>query len=473
MRILLSRVTTLSAALALAVAFSQPAGAATVVLPLVDLEPQYASQLCWAAGDTIAVNSFFTASCQTGANPGRTSQAIDAAYNVLGITSLAGLQSTVASNPAGVTNALSACETNIQGCNYRGTPGLLGLSYQMSSGTGLSWTVAKQQIDGGHPFLFVWDYPSSGDPSKPSGNHQLVAIGYSDDSGQQLVIWDPWPVPDTLPVGVPGCGPVSVGLTAAQLMAGHSKTIDFSVYTDPLSDMGVTAVHGLDQFNLALAAQPARPEPPQNLQVDVVDGKKMQPLPPSGARTRAQPMAGVSFAAALLNARSQGKRQALSARLDVGVPFPIVGIGLEQLRRAGSDPTRLLTQMTSAVLFPLESNGMVVDAFLLLFSHGTWERGGYANTEITRLLVQARLRYANAHHLNPQDFYMVSVPGLAAFFAAYGPGRKAVLIPASSDPLIGAVAGTAVPAAMELTRLRDAAGRLEAGTQGTTPPAHH
>ena len=459
-------VITLSAALAL-VSLSQPTRAAKVVLPLVDLEPQYASQLCWAAGDVIAVNSFLAPSippnipamCQAAANPGRISQAIDAAYNhpALQITGMASLQAKFAADPADVKQILSYCEKNIQNCNYPGTPLLLGLTHATAHDTGLSWTVATQQIDGGHPYLFTWNYSSG-------GSHQFVAIGYSDDSGQQLLVWDPLPVRDPLPQMDDGCSPLDVGSTPA----GHSVTIDFSVYTDPVSDMGMSASHGDDLYKLAVATTEV-PQAP-GLTVDSVDIKKKQPQPPqpqppsppSGDRADAEPSPGTSFAMALRDTLPGAERQAHMARLDIGVPFPIVPIGLDQLRRAGSNPTRLLTQVTSAVLFPLESNGKVVDSFLLLFRHGTWERGGYANTEITRLLVQARLKYAERHHLNPKNFYMVSVPGLAAFFAAYGNGRRAVLIPASSDPLIGAVAGTAIPAATQLNRMREAINRLDA-----------
>ncbi len=452
----------LSATLAL-VSLSRPTGAAKVVLPLVDLEPQYASQLCWAAGDTIAVNSFLPPStppnipamCQAATNPGRITQAIDAAYNhpALQITNMASLQAKFAMDPTDVNNVLNYCKSDIQNCNYPGTPLLLGLTHDTMHDTGLSWLVATQQIDAGHPFLFTWNYSSG-------GQHQLVAIGYSDDSGQQLIIWDPLPVRDPLPVKDEVCGPLDAGSAPA----GHSATIDFSVYTDPVSDMGVSGVHGDDLYNLEVATTSV-PQAP----ILTIDGVDQQPAPPSGTGAPAQPAAGTSFPVALRDSLRGGEQQARKARLDLGVPFPIVGIGLDQLRRAGSEPTRLLTQVTSAVLFPLESNGKVVDSFLMLFRHGTWERGGYANTEVTRLLVQARLKYAGGHHLKPKNFYMVSVPGLAAFFAAYGSGQKAVLIPASSDPLIGAVAGSAIPAATQLTRMRDAINRLDASAPRQKP----
>jgi len=48
---------------------------------------------------------------------------------------------------------------------------------------------------------------------------------------------------------------------------------------------------------------------------------------------------------------------------------------------------------------------------------------------------------------------MVSVPGEVAFFAAYGKGKQAILIPASTDPRIGAVAGKGVPAEPQLRKL--------------------
>lgn len=101
----------------------------------------------------------------------------------------------------------------------------------------------------------------------------------------------------------------------------------------------------------------------------------------------------------------------------------------------------------------MESQGEVVDAFLLLFIHGRWQRGGYANIEITQRLVDVRARYAEQQHMPLESFYMVSVPGEVAFFAAHGRGKQAVLIPASTDPSIGAVAGEPAPAGQQLSKL--------------------
>jgi hypothetical protein len=483
-----------SALLTLMMAAPAPSGAASVILTL-DLEPQYGSQLCWAAVNTIAMSSFFpSTSCQANASPGRTSQAKDAAYSILNITALSaalppltspptpppGLKQRLMTDPTSVTTDLGACETNVQECNRSGVPILLGLTYKTtntnctSTNTGLSWTQAKQQLAAGHPFLFVWGPPGPCS-STPSGLHQLIAIGYSDDSGtQQLWIWDPWPVPNTSDVisKVPACGPVTnPGLTAAQVGSGHLKLIDFSVYTNPESDMGVAAVHDDDQYDLALPGVPAAPP---NLNVS----HNWSPVPRSDSR--ANTIMGMSFTQVLFSSQPAGTKSAMPAMpsgnpaaggpRELGIAFPIVGLGVEQLKQP--NPTNLLAQSVSTVLIPVEVKGMVVDAFLMLLHNGQWERGGYANTEVTRLLVEARRRYAAEHQLSQKDFYMVSVPGRAAFFVAHGYGSQAVLIPASNDPLIGAVAGSATPAATQFARLTDAINRQAAAT-GKLPVRDH
>ena len=429
-----------SVALSAAVVCSQPGEAASAILNLTDLEPQYASQLCWAAADVIVANSVFKSTCATASVPGRSSQAFAAALNEsrLGI-------GTPASNPG-------RCETHIQTCNHLGTPQLTGLSYKTgASTTGLSWSAATAQIDGGHPFLFQWNYPSSDDPTQPEGLHVLVAIGYSDETGtRQLTIWDPWPVPDTLPQKVPACGPA----TATFDPALHTMTIDFSTYGNPQSDMGVAAVHANDQFFAG-----SRPQAPPDVHVSGLTAPGRGPAGGSGhnrltlaAAVRNVSEEGGQTSAPITRASVNTGRLAGRSRV-VGIPFRIVGLTLADLRRGRQNPDALLIQKTAAMLYPVESNGEVVDSYLELLRDGRWRRGGYSNNAIAKLLVQSRSRYAAEHHLNVKDFYLLSVPGRAAFFVGFGVGSKAVLIPASSDPSIGAVAGVAVPAARQLRQL--------------------
>lgn len=424
------------------------ARAASKNLVLNDAEPQYANKLCWAAADVLAVNNFFP-HCPLPVSPPPpnpalfpTSQALEAAYNWW----------VGSASPLG--SYLSKCETTIGNCNFWGTPPLHGLTFKWGTNpVGLDWPTMKQEIDAGRPVLFVWDYPSDGtSPNSPVGLHELVVIGYSDDSGiQRLQIWDPWPVPEQLPTEVPACGPAS----GVQITQGHSQTIDFSTYSNPLSDMGVTAVHAQDQWDLAVSAVPVAP-------VLSVDGGAPlpQPSPPPFRKLPQRPqrpLGQVPFVEALNAALPQSRQLDLQVRgaapRSRGVPFPIVGLGFQQLLSAVKDPTRLLNDRTSAILVPVESQGQVVDAFLLLHMERRWQRAGYANVEITRRLVDVRARYAKQKHLPLHSFYMVSVPGEVAFFAAYGQGEKAVLIPASTDPTIDAVAGQAVPAREQLGKL--------------------
>jgi hypothetical protein len=165
----------------------------------------------------------------------------------------------------------------------------------------------------------------------------------------------------------------------------------------------------------------------------------------------------MSFAKALREALPEARQHDLrgsgAAAPTLGVPFPIIGLGFKKLLGAADDPTVLLAGTTSAILFPVESHGEVVDAFLVLFINGRWQVGGYANLEITQRLVAFRASYAKRKHLPVESFYMVSVPGEVAFFAAYGRGKQAILIPASTDPSIGAVAGKGVLADTQLRKL--------------------
>src|SRR5262249_40385655 len=161
---------------------------------------------------------------------------------------------------------LPTCESDIGQCNYWGIPRLNGLTFRWGKPHGLDWKAMTQEINNGRPVLFMWDYLSNGTGTTPVGKHQLVVIGYSDDSGtQQLKIWDPWPVPllppdNQPPSQVPACGPAS----GVPVTPDHSRWIPFSTYRTPVSDMGVPvqAVHNKDQWDLAMVA------PVANLSVD-------------------------------------------------------------------------------------------------------------------------------------------------------------------------------------------------------------
>jgi hypothetical protein len=470
------------------------ARATSNAVPLTDTEPQYTTRLCWAAADVLAVNHFYPncpAPTSTPPPPPPlypTSQALEGAYHMWVKSGGVPPQWDTTGAAALSWYVSKVCEPQIGNCDDWGIPPLNGLTFKWGSEfpnaqhpdpLGLDWPTMTQEINAGHPVLFVWNYASDGtSPNSPVGNHQLVVTGYSDDTGtQQLQIWDPWPVPDPLPSKVPECGPAS----GVQATDTHSRQIPFSTYRTPVNDIGVpvTAVHYRDQWGLTMGGQ--RPPPVPNPPVVTVD-EGPPPAPPPPPPPFPKPSAvpsEQSFAKALSMALPASRKLDLqisgAAPRTLGVPFPIVGLGFVQLLRAADDPTRLLAGNTSAILFPVESQGQVVDAYLLLFMRGGWQRGGYANIEITRRLVNVRAAYAARQHLPLENFYMVSVPGEVAFFAAYGKGKKAILIPASSDPTIGAFAGVPVPANRQLRELilviqRDLLRHPEAGRSPVRRP---
>ena len=447
------------------------ARAASNTLVLTDAEPQYANKLCWAAADVLAVNQFYP-SCPKPplappANPPPfpTSQALESAWHM----------STKLGGGSIAWYLWNRCKPDIQICNLWDFPPLHGLTVTKgfagtpaTTGTntvGLLWKAVKQEIDAGSPFLFIWTYPDNDTGLLPVGAHQLVATGYSDEidseGTQYLQIWDPWPVPLALPSdGVSACGPAPGVVVTPE----HSRWVYFSTYTNAGNDMGVTVtpLHQEDRWHLSGGPPPSSTPSVPSAPVLSIDGGTPAPPPspppsPPPTPSPPTPLPEMSFAEALDGALPEARQLDLRipgvAAPTLGVPFPIVGLGFKKLLGAADNPTKLLTGTTSAILFPVVSHGTVVDAFLMLLTDRRWHRGGYANLEITQRLVAFRARYAGQKHLPVASFYMVSVPGEVAFFAAHGKGKNAIFIPASTDPAIKAVAGKAAPGAKLLTAL--------------------
>jgi len=255
--------------------------------------------------------------------------------------------------------------------------------------------------------------------------------------------------------------------------------------------MGLPYAQSLNYFDIHAQAAPASPpSAPSNLQVDSGASSAgpgpapvairpappvpPAPEPPAGARPGASvPLRGAieesqPFALQALaefDAADYSPPHGLRAKLSVGKPFPIVALGLDELRAAaGASTARLLRRETGVVLYPVIAAGQVRDSFLLIKRGASWIRGGYANTAVTRLLVGQRKQHARTKQ-QWSSYYLLSVPALGAFFLTQPSATDAMLIPVAGDPAISAggkplQAGRAYRAKDVLTGLIEAAVRF-------------
>ena len=113
--------------------------------------------------------------------------------------------------------------------------------------------------------------------------------------------------------------------------------------------------------------------------------------------------------------------------------MPIIALGLKDLRETDRQSVLgLLRRGTTTVLYPVMSGDQVHDSFLMIKRGDEWVEGGYANTTVTRLLVEQRNRLG----LTPAQRagqYLLSVPALGGFFLASGTGAAATLMAVNDD----------------------------------------
>ena len=161
------------------------------------------------------------------------------------------------------------------------------------------------------------------------------------------------------------------------------------------------------------------------------------PAPVPLANVRRISLTPVSFVAALEGARpvideamrrrvvlgSDGRP--LPGEFTMAPAIPIVAISAAGLIEASGQPEDLLAQRTSSLVVPITRKGEleVVDSFLVYNDAGTWKAGGYSNTAIASLAVEARREHARDGR--PESgFYLVSIPERPAFFVGYGHGVR-------------------------------------------------
>ncbi len=365
--------------------------------------PQQASLLCWAAATQIVVDVLLrpaeqpTIAAYAWVPPGTSAQA------------------------QVFLDKVKACNQDIaQFCNRVHEPVLdaLGFTSLRSSALPspyLTEDLITADIDAGRPIIFGWQFDQNG----RNGVHFMVIVGYyrtHTTRKLKLHIYDPLP-----------------------LTLGSAQTISFDNYTvdtpvDLHNDMGEPYGLAESYYHIELlpAPAPAQPSPPTGLSVPGPSGAA--PRPPPGAPLPATRPVTMRQAidASRAGALAEVARRASEDRVrwSVGLPLPIVALGLEQLRAADERSVLgLLRDQTRTLLYPIEAAGRVRDSFLMIRRGEDWVAGGYANTTVTRRLVALR----HQHAAEAAEHYLLSVPALGAFFLARGTGAQARLVSLTDD----------------------------------------
>jgi hypothetical protein len=435
------------ALLALAVALVAESAAAAVDVPYTPT-PQRASLLCWAA------TTQMVADAMTPPHPVDP----DELYKIVA-------QAFVPVGDPLFDGRVQACKMSIKSCDTTFSPildkmGFTFLNTNTSAHPAQSLTQdeLRTELDHGRLMIFGWEYADS----SRGGLHLMLIAGYhlTASGSLRLHIYDP------LPVDI-----------------GSAQTITYNNYTvatpkDLHNDMGLPYAQSMNYYDIQYQGG-SRPLPPSNFLVEG-GANSTAPLPPAPAPpVAAHSRESVALGAAIQESRPSALRELAQfdaedyspphgqqAKPSVDKPFPIVALGLDELRAAAGAPTaQLLRAESGVVLYPVLAAGKIRDSFLLIKRGTNWIRGGYANTAVARLLVEQRNRRANSGR--PQSAsYLVSVPEFGVFFLAQGSGDDATLIPVTSDPSIRAgdrplQAGQAYKAGDVLAGLIDAAVRFE------------
>jgi hypothetical protein len=155
---------------------------------------------------------------------------------------------------------------------------------------------------------------------------------------------------------------------------------------------------------------------------------------------------------------------AMSGDAKLGEPLAVVWIGLNELREPpGGDPVRVLRNDTNKVLYPILSADRVTSGVTFQKRGDKWEATAYGNATLTRLLVQAREKYAANNKKAISDFFAVSIPALNTHLLATKADADVTLIPVIDDPSMGLKAGVAERAKDLMPRFVEVARKKRTG----------
>ena len=361
----------------------------------LDVEAQQRTQWCWAAVSVMAIGSFPV----QGPFQHLTQLQVVARRRVGALSLALAADPVIGPKIAPMENKCA----NHKKCNVGDQPLLFDIDNDFpDANMALSLQAFITDIKvAKHPVIIRWFYsgdPNSTDTDQKAGTHALLVTGYhteTDPDKAEVRIFDP------LPVG-------------SSDASKHERWIPYSAYLNPESEegVGVMALHAADEYRMRRIGSDALP-------------KQRYPLVRSDAQSVVGPAPGGFPSPQVLEApiNAYMKKQVFrdprgvprKGNLVAGRPIPVVAIRARDLFAAEAHPELLLARRTGAYVVPVLLDKQVVDSFLVLNLHGQWRDGGYSSIQIASLLSKLRDQSST-----PNDFYLVSIPELATFFAAHG-----------------------------------------------------
>jgi hypothetical protein len=393
-----------------------PVHAEVITLDTLGVEAQQRSMWCWAAVSVMGIKSF-----QEQGDFHHLSQVQVVARREVGVVNSSQV------NTDAIRDAIAAAEAtcgDTDQCDVGEAPLLFDLDSNFpAAGFALSMKALSMDIkDRGHPVIIRWSY-STTSGNKPLGTHALIITGYDDNddfntsvnsSALKVRIFDP------LPVG-------------SSDLSKHEKWMPYQNYLKPFNHEGVRArpIHGRDQYRMRLLANDTPPDADKYPKV-AVDSTAVPATQPGGFEPPQvlEPAIKQYMSHQVFLKRDGHPRKAV---LVAGKAIPVVAFGAEDLVRSANHPESLLMQRTAAYVVPVLEGREVVDSFLLLKdANGRWAEGGYSNNEIASLASKIRQQHACAAP-DAAEYYIVSIPEVAAYFVAHGFQQQAKLVSLDYD----------------------------------------
>jgi hypothetical protein len=243
---------------------------------------------------------------------------------------------------------------------------------------------------------------------------------------------------------------------------GDERDIPYAAYVD-----GPTYVHWDDYYSVARSAPGSLLPPVTQRESEVNRDREELRMPKdqqmdmwaAAAQTRdaAKKSLG-TFLRLTEESEGPGGTDAGSAP-EIGDPFPVVRIGLDELQGPpGTEPKLASRNESNEILYPILSrNGDVRAGVTFQRKMDDWKDVSYGNKALTRLLVRARQNLVDKSNKPNEGYYAISIPALNLYFVAIKTEGDVTLISLIDDPIVGIKAGIPLSARDIMPRLMKAA----------------